>query len=160
MKIAASVALCLSCVRTMDVTSCTSHSGHLLFADKVPVVWCSKSQQTVETNTISSEFIALKSCIEDAVHLHFKLRMFGVPVPDNHATNIFCNNERVVKNLTNVDSTLNKKHLSITCHFARWCVVAGIVSLAWINVGDNLVDGLTKRLSETQRDCLFGNWMH
>ena len=143
-----------------------SHSGHLLFVNRAPIKWYSKRQQTVETSAFSSEFLALKGCIEDVNHLRFKLRMFGVPLIKDpitnldHATNIFCDNEGVVKNSTNVDSTLNKKHSSVAYHFTRWSVAAGICTLAWIRSTENLADAFTKRLAEPIRDYLFGNWMY
>jgi hypothetical protein len=137
-----------------------SHTGYLLFVNRAPVKWYSKRQQTVETSAFSSEFLALKACIEDVEHLRFKLRMFGTPTLNEDATNLFCDNESVVKNSTNVDSTLNKKHSSVACHFARWCVAAGICSLGWIPSRENLADAFTKRLPESIRDYLFGNWMY
>ena len=77
---------------------------------------------------------------------------------DEHATNMFCDNESVVKNSTNVDSDLNKRHSSVACHFTCWCVAAGIVVLSWIATAENLADCFTKRLAEAKRNCLFGNW--
>ena len=102
----------------------------------------------------------MKACIEDVEYVRFKLRMFGIPILNEDATNLFCDNEGVVKNSTNVDSTLNKKHSSVAYHFARWCVAAGICSLGWIPSAENLADAFTKRLPESIRDYLFGNWMH
>ena len=42
-----------------------SHSGYVLFMNRAPVKWMIKRQQTVETSELSSDFIALKQCIED-----------------------------------------------------------------------------------------------
>ena len=137
-----------------------SHSGHLIFVNRAPVKWYSKRQQTVETSAFSSEYLALKTCLEDVEHIRFKLRMFGVPIMEGHATNVFCDNEAVVKNSCNVDSTLNKKHSSVAYHFTRWCVAAGVATLGWISSQENLADAFTKRLSATVRDYLFGNWMY
>ena len=50
-----------------------SHSGYVLFINRAPVKWMSKSQQTVETSAFLSEFIALKHYIEDVKHLRFNL---------------------------------------------------------------------------------------
>ena len=47
---------------------------------------------------------------EDIEFIRYKLRMFGITMNDGHATNIFCDNEAVVKNNTNVESSLSKKH--------------------------------------------------
>jgi hypothetical protein len=56
--------------------------------------------------------------------------MFGIPIVEGHATNIFCDNESVMKNSTKVESVLNKKHSSIAYHYVRWAVAAGIIT-AW-----------------------------
>ena len=93
-----------------------SHSGYVVFINRAPIVGYSKRQQTVETSTFSAEFIALKVCLEAIEHLRFKLRCFGVPLSSGEATHVFCDNESVVKNTTNVESTLNKKHSSVAYH--------------------------------------------
>ena len=110
-----------------------SHSGYIVFINQAPILWYSKRQQTVESSAFSSEFIALKVCVEALEGLRFKLRMFGVPLPRGEPSHCFCDNESVVKNTTNVESTLNKKHSQIAYHFVRWCVAAGVVTLSWID---------------------------
>ena len=140
-----------------------SHSGHILFVNSAPVKWLSRRQQTVETSAFSSEFIALKQCIEDIEHMRFKLKMFGIPLyrdDDGDATCILCDNNSVVINTSNVESSLNKKHSSIAYHFARWNVAAGVCKIAWIPTGENIADAMTKRLSVTVRDYLFGRWTY
>jgi hypothetical protein len=69
-----------------------------------------------ETSKFSSEFMALKVCQEAIEHMRFKLRCFGIPCPQSEPTYVYCDNESVVKNTTNVESTLNKKHSSIAYH--------------------------------------------
>ena len=138
-----------------------SHSGYIIFLNRAPVKWYSKGQNTVETSAFSSEFIAMKQCIEDIEHIRFKLRMFGIQMCDEKtATHILCDNESVVRNASNVESTLNKKHSAIAYHFARWNVAAGVVTIAWIQTGENLADAFTKRLGEVAREYLFGNWTY
>eukprot|EP00978_Attheya_sp_CCMP212_P039751 scaffold209883_cov59-Attheya_sp.AAC.1 len=63
-----------------------SHTGFLIFLNRAPVIFYSKRQQTVEASTFSSEFIAMKACIEAIEALRFKLRMFGVPLPRGEPT--------------------------------------------------------------------------
>ena len=138
-----------------------SHSGHILFVNRAPVKWVSRRQNTVETSAFSSEFIAMKQCIEDIEHLRFKLRMFGVPLDeDNSSTYIFCDNEGVVNNSSFVQSTLNKKHSAIAYHFTRWNVAAGVIKVAWIRTDKNIADAMTKRLPELTRDYLYGEWTY
>ena len=137
-----------------------SHSGYIIFVNRAPIIWYSKRQQTVEASTFSSEYIALKTCIEAIQALRFKLRMFGVPMEEGDPTNIYCDNQSVVTNSSNVESMLNKKHNSIAFHYTRWNVAAGIISIAWISTKENLADPFTKRLSKAVRDYLFGNWTY
>ena len=138
-----------------------SHEGHILFVNRAPVKWHSKRQQTVETSAFSSEFIAMKHCIEDIEFLRFKLRMFGIPIcSERPSTYVLCDNEGVVKNSSLVESTLNRKHSAIAYHFTRWNVAADVIKVAWISTHENLADALTKRLPEATRNYLFGNWTY
>jgi hypothetical protein len=137
-----------------------SHTGFLLFVNRAPILWYSKRQQTIESSTFSSEFIALRAGTEASQYIHFKLRMFGIPIVKGHAANIFCDNESVVKNSTKVESVLNKKHSSIAYHYVRWAVAAGIITVAWIELGENLANLFIKRLAEMTCDYLFGNWTY
>ena len=115
----------------------------------------SKRQQTVETSAFSSEFIAMKHRIEGIEQLSFKLRMFGIPTENDEPTCILCNNEAVVKDSSNVESTLNKKHSAFACHFARWNVAAGVIAVAWVATGENLADAMTRRLFIWKLDLLI-----
>jgi hypothetical protein len=137
-----------------------SHTGFIIFLNRAPIVWYSKRQQTVETSTFSAEFIALKACLEAIEHLRFKLRCFGIPMPQGEPTYVLCDNESVVKNTTNVESTLNKKHSSVAYHHCRWSAAAGVISVAHIGTEDNLADCFTKRLPVSKRKHLFGEWTY
>ena len=72
----------------------------------------------------------------------------------------FCDNKSVVTNTSNVEYSLNKKHSSIAYHFSRWNVAAGVCQIAWVPIGDNIADDMTKRLSKDTRDYLFGQWTY
>ena len=73
-----------------------SYSGYILFLNRAPVKWTSKRHQTVERIAFSSEFIAVKKCIEKIEHLRFKLRLFVIPLSeDPPATLILCEDEAV-----------------------------------------------------------------
>ena len=135
-----------------------SHMGFKIFVNRAPIIWFSKKQSTVEASTFSAEFIALKMCLHSIESLRFKLRMLEVPV--DGPTYVFCDNKSAVNNSSKVESMLDKKHSSVVYHYVRNAVAAGIVSVAWIDGKENLADPLTKRLSETVRSYLFGNWMY
>jgi hypothetical protein len=76
--------------------------------------------------------------------LRYKLRMMGVQV--DGPTNVFCDNELVVKNSTKPESTLKKKNNAIAYHRVREAQAAGIVRIAKEDGETNLADVLTKCL--------------
>ena len=70
-----------------------SHTGILIFLNMAPIYWFSKRQNTVESSTYSSEFVALRIAAEKIIALRYKLRMFGIPIEGS--ANVFCDNEAV-----------------------------------------------------------------
>jgi hypothetical protein len=91
-----------------------SQTGIVIYLDSSPISWFSKAQNTVESSTFGSEFIALRICVEMIEALRYKLRMFGIPIEG--PANVFCDNKSVVTNSTVPTSTLKKKHNSIAYH--------------------------------------------
>jgi hypothetical protein len=83
------------------------------------MLWLSKRQNTVETSTFSSEFIALKTAVE-----------MMLDVPMEGATKVFCNNESVVKNSSRPKSTLKKSHNATAYHCCREAQATGIIRIA------------------------------
>jgi hypothetical protein len=41
-----------------------SHTGIFIFLNRTPIIWYSKKQNTVETSTFGSEFIAIRTAVE------------------------------------------------------------------------------------------------
>ncbi len=50
-----------------------SHTGVILYINRAPIIWYSKRQNTVESSTFGSEFIAMKIAIELIEGLRYKL---------------------------------------------------------------------------------------
>ena len=135
-----------------------SHTGFIIFINRAPIIWHSKRQNTVESSSFSSEFIAMKSCVEHISALRYKLRMFGVSIDES--AKILCDNQSVVTNSSKIGLTLSKKHCSIAYHAVRWAVAAAVISIGWIPTELNLADAMTKRLTVLKREKLFGNWTY
>jgi hypothetical protein len=55
-----------------------SHTGILLFVQNSPILWLSCQQNTVETSTFGSEFVALQTARDLIISMRYKLRMFGI----------------------------------------------------------------------------------
>ncbi len=82
--------------------------------NRAPIIWYSKQQNTIETSTFGSEFVAAQIAVELIENLHYKLRMFGVPI--DGLANVYCDNNSVCSNSTKPESTLKMKHNTIAYH--------------------------------------------
>jgi hypothetical protein len=121
-----------------------SQTGILIYLNRAPILWYSKAQNTVESSTFGSEFIAMRIGVEMIEALRYKLRMFGIPIEG--PANVFCDNKSVVTNSTIPTSTLKKKHNSIAYHRVRESVAANIIRIAKVHSKENLADLFTKPL--------------
>jgi len=138
----------MTCYVDADHAGCRvtrrSHTGIIIFVNRAPILWYSKRQNTVETSTFGSEFIAMKTAVEMSEGLRYKLRMMGVPI--DGPTTVFCDNDTVVTQTTKPESVLKKKHNAIAYHRVREAQAAKIVQIAWEPGDTNLADLLTKSL--------------
>jgi hypothetical protein len=121
-----------------------SQTGILIYVNKSPIMWYSKRQNTVETSSFGSEFVAMKTAVEMIEGLRYKLRMFGIPI--DGPTSVLCDNNSVVINSSVPHSTLNKKHCAICYHRTREAVAAKTIRIAKEDTHENLADMLTKPL--------------
>ena len=100
-----------------DTITNHSRTGCLVYLNCALIYWWSKKQNSVESSSFGSEFIAMKQCCEYVRGLRYKLRMMGISCDD--PTFIYGDNQLVLANTTIPDSTLKKKSQSITYHFVR-----------------------------------------
>jgi hypothetical protein len=96
----------------------------------------------------------MKIAVELIEGLRYKLRMMGVEV--DGPTNVFCDNDSVVKNATRPESTLKKKHNAIAYHRTREAQAAGIIRIAKEDGKTNLADLFTKLLPGPRLRVLAG----
>ena len=150
------------CFVDADLSSNTvtrrSQTGILIFLNRAPIIWYSKRQNTVETSTFGSEFIAMRTAVKHIKMLCYKLRMFGIPIEG--PMNVFCDNEAVFKNTTIPESTLKKKHNSICYHRCRKAVVARVMRVAKEGMLTNLADLFTKPLVQAVREGLLDRFTY
>lgn len=136
-----------------------SHSGILIYANNAPIIWYSKRQNTVETSSFGSEYVALRICTELIEALRYKLRTFGIPI--DGAAEVFCDNKSVVTNSSVPSSVLNKRHNAICYHRVREAQAAGTIRVGWIEGKYNLADLFTKTtMSGNERHGMVENIFH
>ena len=135
-----------------------SQTGVLVFINKAPIHWYSKSQTTVEASTFGAEFCAMKTAVEMIEYLRYKLRIFGILI--NGSANIYCDNETMTKNTTIPESTLKKKYHSIAYHRYREAVAAGTIRVAKQGTQKNLANLFTKLLITCKRIFLLESFTY
>ena len=106
-----------------DVANCGSmHADNIhgtwIFprnADNIHRTWIfpqnADTQNTVESSSFGSKFIALRIATEMIEGLRYKLRIFEVPI--DGPADVFCDNQSVVNNVSISYYVLNKKQNSI-----------------------------------------------
>ena len=141
-----------------NVVTRRSHSGVLVFANNALVTSFCKRQNTVESSTFSSELVAMRIARDLTVALRLKLKSIGVPLLG--PTNVYCDNQGVVKNTSIPESTLSKKHNSINYHVVREAAAAGILRVGKEPTESNLADALTKLLPYSRKWDLLGSFMY
>ena len=132
-----------------NVVTRRSHSGIMIFVNMAPIQWYSKKQNTIESSTFGSEFIALKIATELIESLQYKLRMMGVPL--SGPARVMCDNQSVVISGSFPESTLKKKHCSIAYHKVREAIAAGKFLIFYENTETNIADLFTKVLTANKR---------
>src|SRR6476469_567191 len=127
-----------------DWTTGRAAMGMLHFLNKTPIEWFSKRQNTVETATYGSEFVAAKTATEQIMDFRYTLRMLGVPL---HGPAImYGDNESVVKSSTIPHSVLTKRHNSLSYHRVPEGIASGVLHFAHIPGKQNPANVLTKYL--------------
>ena len=132
-----------------DLVTKRSQSGILIFINRAPITCYSKRRNTVEASTFCSEFIALRVGCKINDGLRYKLRMIGVPIEG--PTNVYYDNEAVVSNSILAESTLKKKHLSMSHHKTREYGAKGAVRIGYESTDTNMADMCTKVLTENNK---------
>jgi hypothetical protein len=109
----------------------------------------------VETSTFGSEFVAMRTAVEQIQALRLKLRWFGIPM--EIPANVFCDNNSVVTSATQPEVTLQKKHNGIAYHKCREAVASDIIRVAHWPGDINFADLLTKPLPCDRRIKLLND---
>jgi hypothetical protein len=125
-----------------DLTTGRSVTGILHLVNGTPFDWYSKKQNTVETATYGSEFVAARTAAEQIIANRATLRYLGVPIIG--PAFLFGDNRSVVVSGSIPQSKLNKRHVFLSFHRVRETIAAKILRFIWIDTGANPADILSK----------------
>jgi hypothetical protein len=136
-----------------DQVTRRSQTGFIIYLNNAPVDWFSKKQNTVESSTFGSEFVAMRTAIEKVRALRYKLRMFGIPLEE--PTYMLGDNKSVIDSASKVEARLHKKHNAICFHAVREAAAAGWIRVGWEPTESNVADIFTKPIATPQRRKLL-----
>jgi len=128
-----------------DMVTGRSLTGILHFINQTPIQWFAKRQNTVETATYGSEFVAARIATEQIIDLRYTLRMMGVPL-DGPAW-LFGDNQSVITSSTIPHSALSKRRNALSYHRVREAVAAKVLYLMQVSGKHNPADVFTKYLA-------------
>jgi hypothetical protein len=131
-----------------DFVTGRSATGILHMMNSTPIDWFSKRQDTVETATYGSEFVAARIATEQIMDIRHTLRYMGVPVHEK--TYMFGDNEGVIKSSTLPHSVLRKRHNMLSYHRVREAIAHGILRFIHMPGTENPADVLTKSLGHSK----------
>ena len=119
-------------------------TGILVYIGDMLIKSISRRQKCVATSTFSSEFLALKTAVEEAQGIRLLLQSIGVPLKG--PINIHSDSESVINSAENPGNELKRKHVSISYHLVRENIATRVISLWKIDTKLNPSDLLTKSL--------------
>ena len=125
-----------------DYITGRSAMGIIHLLNGTPVDWYTKRQDTVETATYGSEFVAARIATDQIIDLRITLRQLGVPVEAK--SYLFGDNQSVVTSSTIPHSGLNKRHQALCYHRVREAVASGFLRFMHIPSVLNVADVLSK----------------
>ena len=137
-----------------NVVTRRSHSGFFIFLQNALMYSFSKKQNTVEASTYGSELVALRQVRDKIIELRLKCKSIGLPL--DGPTDVYCDNQGVVKNTSIPESTLSKKHNAVNYHICRETVAADAMRVGKEDTETNCSDALTKLMPYSRKHKLLG----
>jgi hypothetical protein len=158
------------CVRTTsfvdanlmhDYITGRSVTGILHLLNKTPIEWFCKKQNTVESATYGSEFVAARIATEQIMDLRMSLRYLRVPL--DGPSWMFGDNLSVIKSSTIPSSTLKKRHNALAYHRVREAIACKIIRFVHIASEHNPADVLSKHMWSREwfalmKPLIFWTW--
>ncbi len=133
------------------------HTGVFILLNNTPVIAFSKQQNTCESSTYGSELVAMQIARDMVLALRIKLKCFGIPLIG--PTNVFCDKNSVVLNVSIPESTLAKNHSAINYHIIQEAVAAGIIRVGKEDTLTNIADVFTKLVPFTKKYQLLSPFL-
>ena len=104
-----------------------SVTGILIYGGDMLVKSISRRQNSVDTSTFSSEYLALKTVVEEVQGM--RLLVQSIVVPSKGTTNVHSDSKSLLKSAENPEQDLKHKDVAISYSLVRENIIAGIIRL-------------------------------
>ena len=139
------VNICVDASHADDKLDRKYATGILIYVDDMLIKSISRRQKSVATRMFLSEFLALKTAVEEAQGMRLLLQSIGVPIKG--PINIHTYNESVLRSASNTGNKLKRKHVAISYNLVRENIATNIIQLWKIDTKLNPSDQLAKSLN-------------
>ncbi|KAK8662652.1 hypothetical protein V6N13_024543 [Hibiscus sabdariffa] len=116
------------------------------------VSWKSSKQDTVADSTIEAEYIAASEAAKEAVWIKKFVTELGVVPSISDAMELYCDNNGAIAQAKEPRSHQRSKHILRHFHLIREIIDRGDVEICKVHTDDNIVDPLTKPLTQQKHD--------
>jgi hypothetical protein len=117
----------------------------LHFLNQTLMDWYLKKQATVKTATFGSEFISVRTTIDQIVDLQTTLHHLGIPIREK--SYVFGDNKTVIDASSTSHAKLHKRHNALSFHHVQEAVASKYVTIFHLGGEYNPADSLSKHLS-------------
>ena len=132
-----------ACLGYCKVTG-KSITGIIHLIKQTPIKYFCKLQNTVETTTYGSKFVAAKQCAEQVRELQETLKLMGIPIEESAW--MLGDNSSVITSSTIPSSMLKKRHQALSYHYVHACVAHGFLKFCFLKSEQNVADTCIKFL--------------
>jgi len=122
------------------------------------VYWKSSRQSSISSSTMEAELAGLRTLAEVNRALRLTMRAHGLKI--DGATNVMCDNQAAVSQVTKHDALLKKRHVAISWARVRESVRRGEMGVMYCPTAYMLADILTKPCGPITFNRLVAMMMH
>ncbi|KAK8980508.1 hypothetical protein V6N11_081975 [Hibiscus sabdariffa] len=135
-----------------DKDDSRSQSGFVFCLNGGAVSWKSSKQDTVADSTTEAEYIAASEAAKEAVWIKKFVTELGVVPSISDAMELYCDNNGAIAQAKEPRSHQRSKHILRRFHLIREILDRGDVEICKVHTDDNIVDPLTKPLTQQKHD--------
>ena len=130
----------------------SSTSAYISFLGQNPISWSSKKQKAIARSSTEAEYRSLANAASESIWIQNLLHELGFPLKAPPA--LLCDNLGATHLSYNPVNHSRMKHIQIDLHFVRDLVQKGTLQVQHVHTTDQLVDLLTKPLSQQRTAVL------